>query len=48
MWGIILSFGILILAEGLNIWAEMMSAKLPGAQSLLEPKNLYLFVIVFV
>ena len=48
MFGIILSFTILIVAEGLNIWAEMMSAKLSGVRSLFELKNLFLFAIVLI
>ncbi len=48
MLGIIFSFLILVVGEGLNIWAEMSSAKLAGPQSLLEPKNTILFLMVFV
>lgn len=48
MLGVIFSFLILVVGEGLNIWAEMLSAKLPGAQSLLEFKNIILFLMVFI
>lgn len=47
MLGVIFSFLILVVGEGLNIWAEMLSAKLPGAHSLLEYKNSVLFLMVF-
>ncbi len=46
--GIIFSFIILIIAEGLNIWAEMLSARLPGVNSLFEPKNFFLFGVVLI
>ncbi len=48
MFGVIFSFLILVVGEGLNIWAEMLSAKLPGPNSLLEFKNAILFLMVFV
>ena len=44
--GILLSFLLLIGGEGINIWAEMLSAKLPRTFSLFESKNLYLFGMV--
>ena len=46
--GVFLSFALLIVGEGINIWAEMLSAKLPGAHSLLEPRNLFLFAMVII
>jgi len=48
LFGVLLSFGLLIVGEGINIWAEMLSAKLPGAQSLFEYKNLPLFAMVII
>lgn len=48
MIGMLLSFGLLVIGEGLNIWSEMLSAKLPGPASLFEAKNLALFGIVIV
>ena len=46
--GLLISFTLLIVGEGINVWAEMLSAKLPGASSLFEPKNLFLFGMVIV
>ncbi len=46
MLGTILSFLLLIVGEGINVWAEMLSAKLPGVNSLFEFKNIGLFLMV--
>lgn len=46
--GILLSFALLIVGEGINIWAEMLSAKLPGVSSLLESRNLFLFGMIII
>jgi hypothetical protein len=48
MLGTLFSFALLIIGEGINILAEMLSAKLPDAQSLFEIKNLFLFGMVIV
>lgn len=48
MYALLAAVLILFLAESLNIWAEMLSAKLPGTFSLFEPKNLFLFGMVLV
>lgn len=45
---LLLSLGILIIAEGLNILAEMYAARLGGIRALFEQQNLYLFVVVFI
>lgn len=48
MAGVLLAAGILLVAETLNILAEMWAAGLPSTSSLFELKNLYLFVMVLV
>ncbi len=48
MQALVLTLGILIIAEGLNVLAEMFAAQLPGVASLFERQNLYLFGMVFV
>ncbi len=46
--GALLSSALLIVGEGINVWAEMMSAKLPTTASLFRPENLFLFGMVIV
>jgi hypothetical protein len=48
MIGVLFSFALLVVGEGINILAEMLSAKLPGAYSLLEYKNIFLFAMVII
>ena len=49
MGALLLSVGLLIVGEGINILAELQSARLAGGvASLFEPKNLFLFGMVVV
>lgn len=48
MFGSLVAFTLLIIGEGINILAEMLSAKLPSAHALLEYRNLFLFGMVIV
>ena len=48
MVGVLFSFALLVVGEGINILAEMFSAKLPGWHSLLESRNLFLFAMVII
>lgn len=43
---LLFAIAVLFVGEGINIWAELLSAKLPGTFSLLEPRNLFLFGMV--
>jgi hypothetical protein len=47
MFGVLFSF-LLIVGEGINIYAEMLSARLPGTAALLEYRNLFLFGMVII
>ncbi len=47
MQALVFALGILIVAEVLNILAEMFAAQLPGVASLFERQNLFLFGMVF-
>ncbi len=44
---LLFAIAILFVGEGINIWAEMISARLP-ASSLFEPGHLFLFGMVIV
>ncbi|MDD2657454.1 MAG: hypothetical protein PHD04_02195 [Candidatus Pacebacteria bacterium] len=48
MFGTLFAFALLVVGEGINILAEMFSAKLPSVSSLLELKNLFLFGMVII